>query len=60
MLIDVQGSADLTNITVNGELQVPSVQVAKDQCKDGGWQNFTSPTFKNQGECVNYFATGGS
>ena len=60
VLIDVEGSADLTNITVNGEPQVPSVQVAKDQCKDGGWQNFTSPTFKNQGDCVSFFATGGS
>ena len=30
----------------------------KDDCKDGGWQNFTcSPgPFKNQGQCVSYFA----
>ena len=60
VLIDVQGSADLTNITVNGELQVPTPQAAKDQCKNGGWQNFTSPSFKNQGDCVSFFATGGS
>ena len=45
--------------TVNGELQVPTTQVAKDQRKNGGWQNFTSPAFKNQGDCVSYFATGG-
>src|SRR5205814_1576421 len=25
----------------------------KDQCKNGGWQTFTSPrTFKNQGDCI--------
>lgn len=24
----------------------------KDQCKDGGWQNFATPTFRNQGLCV--------
>lgn len=48
VLIDVQGTADITNITVNGELQVPTPQAAKDQCKNGGWQNFTSPAFKNQ------------
>ena len=60
VLIDVEGTADITNITVNGELQVPTTQAAKDQCKDGGWQNFTSPSFKNQGDCVSYFATGGS
>ena len=60
ILIDVEGTADITNITVNGELQVPTTQAAKDQCKDGGWQNFTNPSFKNQGDCVSYFTTGGS
>jgi hypothetical protein len=29
---------------------------SKDQCKNGGWQTFDNPTFKNQGECV-AFAT---
>lgn len=30
-------------------------------CKGGGWQDFTSSPgpFKNQGDCVSYFATGG-
>lgn len=30
-------------------------------CKDGGWQQFASAPgpFKNQGDCVSYFATGG-
>ena len=32
---------------------------SKDQCKDGGWQTFNNPTFKNQGDCVSYVATGG-
>ena len=27
----------------------------KDQCKKGGWMDFTDPTFKNQGQCVSYF-----
>jgi hypothetical protein len=31
----------------------------KDQCKNGGWQSFTTPTFKNQGDCVSYVATNG-
>lgn len=32
-----------------------------DSCKDGGWQQFTSSPgpFKNQGDCVSYYATGG-
>ena len=29
----------------------------KNACKNGGWQTFTSPVFRNQGECVSYFAT---
>jgi hypothetical protein len=32
---------------------------SKDQCKDGGWQSFDNPTFKNQGDCVSYVATKG-
>ena len=33
----------------------------KEDCKKGGWQDFTSSPgpFKNQGDCVSYFATGG-
>jgi hypothetical protein len=30
----------------------PTTPTTKDQCKDGGWMNFTNPTFKNQGQCV--------
>jgi hypothetical protein len=31
---------------------------SKDDCKNGGWQNFTTAPgpFKNQGQCVSYFA----
>jgi hypothetical protein len=29
-----------------------------DQCKKGGWQNYGT-TFKNQGDCVSFVATGG-
>ena len=57
VLIDVQGTADLTNITLNGEPQ--AAFPTKADCKNGGWQNFTSPAFKNQGDCVSYVATHG-
>jgi hypothetical protein len=50
VLIDVQGTADLSNIRVNGILQVPA-PTRVSQCKHGGWKNF-SPMFKNQGQCV--------
>lgn len=32
---------------------------SKDQCKNGGWANFATPRFKNQGQCVSYIASGG-
>jgi hypothetical protein len=30
----------------------------KSQCKNGGWEAFVLPTFKNQGDCVSYVAAG--
>jgi hypothetical protein len=51
ILIDAQGTADITDIMVNGVQQLPN----KDACKNGGWKNF-DPAFKNQGDCVRSFA----
>lgn len=57
-----------TNWTPNGTVafQITASDVAlvgpptsKDQCKDGGWQTFNNPSFKNQGDCVSYVATHG-
>jgi hypothetical protein len=61
ILIDVQGTADVSDITVNGVLQepAPSTPTSKDQCKNGGWKTFTNPSFKNQGDCVSFVATHG-
>jgi hypothetical protein len=56
VLIDVQGTADLSRITVNGQLQVPARKKRdkddKEACKKGGWKSFSNPSFKNQGQCV--------
>lgn len=27
----------------------------KEHCKNGGWEAFTDPAFRNQGDCVSYF-----
>jgi len=54
LLIDVQGTADVSNVMFNGQLQVPS-PTSKGECKHGGWKTFTSPAFKNQGQCVSFF-----
>ena len=36
----------------------PAVLLAtKDECKKGGWATSTAPVFKNQGDCVSYFAS---
>ena len=60
VLIDVQGMADLTSITFNGKLQklASGTSDFARPCKKGGWKSFTSPTFKNQGQCVKYLVHG--
>lgn len=53
-------TAENTNLTGDpttiypAPIVVPPAPTDKDQCKAGGWMNFTSPTFKNQGQCVSY------
>ena len=58
---DVQGTADISNIRVNGTLEVPLVgpPTSKDECKKGGWQQFNNPSFKNQGDCASFVASHG-
>jgi hypothetical protein len=35
----------------------PPLPTSKDQCKNGGWKNFSG--FKNQGQCISFVATKG-
>jgi hypothetical protein len=60
VLIDVQGTADLTKVMVNGKAQAlaPGKADLARACKNGGWKSFTSPAFKNQGQCVKYVVHG--
>jgi len=37
----------------------PVHPTSKNACKKGGWKTFTSPKFKNQGQCVSYVASHG-
>jgi hypothetical protein len=44
-----------------GDIVVHDAQglpVTKNQCKNGGWRNYAA-TFKNEGGCVSFVATGG-
>lgn len=59
----------LDNVVINNTTydfeEDPEVPVfTKDDCKKGGWQNFNGANgmpgpFRNQGDCVSYFSTGG-
>lgn len=56
VLIDVQGTADLRDITVNGVKQVPASTAGHkggkpDACKNGKWRD---RGFRNQGQCVSH------
>lgn len=48
IVLDVQGSADLTQIAVNGVSQQPAA-TGKNACKHGGWKALG---YRNQGQCV--------
>jgi 5'-nucleotidase/UDP-sugar diphosphatase len=41
------------------EPEEPAQPTTKDECKDGGWQTFTDPGFKNQGQCIAFVASDG-
>lgn len=59
----VDGGAGFTDqeqtVIVSNPMVSFSVASAKDQCKDNGFTKFSNPVFKNQGQCVAYFASGG-
>ena len=45
--------------TIGVQGKVSSQTVSKNDCKNGGWQNLSTSagtSFKNQGDCVSYFA----
>jgi hypothetical protein len=57
----VLGDGVIKSITLAGTTYTfakPVVLTAKDQCKKDGWKTSTSPVFKNQGDCVSFFASG--
>ena len=62
MLFRESGTSNPANLgngfLVDGVSLASSVLVgpptSKDQCKNGGWQTFNNPTFRNQGDCVSY------
>ena len=52
----------IDNVVVTEVVPEPEPELTKDDCKDGGWQTMTDTagnSFKNQGDCVSFFATKG-
>jgi hypothetical protein len=62
--VDVRAPTDCTPLTSTDPSAVADIVVvdaaplpaSKDECKNGGWRIFT---FKNEGDCVSFVATGG-
>ena len=58
-------TVQVDNVMINTTVFTFEAQVVepsdKQKCKKGGWRDFESSPgpFKNQGDCVSYFATGG-
>jgi hypothetical protein len=63
LVADTFGAAQtvlIDNVVINSQTTTFE-PVSKDDCKNGGWKNFTSDPgpFKNQGQCVSHFASDG-
>lgn len=58
------GNADALTLGIAGstttyDLEPVIALTDKSQCKNGGWATSNTPVFRNQGECVSHFASGG-
>jgi hypothetical protein len=56
--VTTSDGSDSANATIQMAPLPPPTSA--NQCKNGGWQTFTAPAFKNQGDCVSYVATKGT
>ena len=61
---DSEQTVLVDNLTFNTSVETfdPAVASSKDECKNGGWMDLVDDqgnSFKNQGDCVSYVATGG-
>jgi hypothetical protein len=54
------GSVDALSLTMAGEQTTYDFELldeSKGSCKNDGWKEFHDPIFKNQGDCVSFFAS---
>ena len=57
--LDGEQTILVDNLNIDGEVFDFNPPTDKNQCKNGGWQSFLSPVFKNQGDCVSFVASEG-
>ncbi len=56
---DGDGQGDVCDPDDNGDgIPDTAPPTSADQCKNGGWATFNNPSFKNQGQCIQYVNTG--
>jgi hypothetical protein len=55
----VTARIDVDPTTLDESANLVTLPTSKGQCKNGGWHKFGT-TFKNQGDCVSFVATGGT
>lgn len=54
------GAVDALSLTMAGQqttYDFERLDESKGSCLNGGWQEFHDPVFKNQGDCVSFFAS---
>ncbi|ROR73081.1 glycoside hydrolase [Bogoriella caseilytica] len=57
-IVVVNTNEDDLDLTVDLEGGFPLPPETKEDCKNGGWREFTDPSFRNQGQCVASVASG--
>lgn len=57
-VVVVNDNADDVEIAFDLRGGFPLPPETKEDCKRGGWRDFTNPTFRNQGQCVSSVASG--
>jgi hypothetical protein len=57
--VGTPGTVHIDNISVNNDVVGSATSpVTANDCKNGGYKNFVSPTFTNQGQCERFVQTG--
>lgn len=56
--LTIGGAGDSTTYDFELDPPAPTGPTTKDDCKKGGWETYSDPSFRNQGDCVSFVASG--